>query len=218
MTVSRWERGLLTPSADYYIALGNLAGKEECWFFWERAGLNSADVVRSLPARLKRKLPESEAPELESVTAGMGGRRIGKTKLIPIPMLRAVAGTLGVEGDKTLSLDAIPATRLVGTPQEWCPNPAYTSLLRVRGHSMEPMIRDGAIVAVDSSHTADAELHGKVIVVSNEVKGLCVSRLSRYGTVSVLQPENRAYDSVVLEKKSQWRILGKVLWWITEAP
>src|SRR5213080_1146185 len=74
MTVSRWERGLLAPSSDYYIQLGNLAGKSECWFFWERAGLRLPDVVRALPARLRPKLPVSALPALEGAHAGTAAR------------------------------------------------------------------------------------------------------------------------------------------------
>src|SRR5438067_975066 len=74
MTVSRWERGLLAPSSDYYIQLGNLAGKSECWYFWERAGLQLPDVLRALPARLRPKLPVSALPALEGAHAGTAAR------------------------------------------------------------------------------------------------------------------------------------------------
>ena len=39
MTVSRWERGLVEPTAGGYIALGNLSTGKEAWYFWSRAGL-----------------------------------------------------------------------------------------------------------------------------------------------------------------------------------
>lgn len=39
MTISRWERGLLQPSAEHFIQLGNLGNKNEAWFFWEMAGI-----------------------------------------------------------------------------------------------------------------------------------------------------------------------------------
>lgn len=48
MAISRWERGVNEPSANCYIHLGKLAGRSECWFFWERAGLAKADVKRAL--------------------------------------------------------------------------------------------------------------------------------------------------------------------------
>ena len=40
MAISRWERGLFEPPAEYYIAIGKLAGPPDCWWFWERAGLS----------------------------------------------------------------------------------------------------------------------------------------------------------------------------------
>jgi transcriptional regulator with XRE-family HTH domain len=46
MTVSRWERGLVEPTASGYIALGNLADPKQSWSFWRRAGLQE-DKVRS---------------------------------------------------------------------------------------------------------------------------------------------------------------------------
>ena len=39
MTISRWERGLLQPSAEHFIQLGNLGNKSEAWFFWEMGGI-----------------------------------------------------------------------------------------------------------------------------------------------------------------------------------
>ena len=83
---------------------------------------------------------------------------------------------------------------------------------------MEPLIRDGDIAAVDSSQTNRAELDGKLVIVTNEEKGLCVSRLRRYPKFDVLESENRAYQSVVLGKSSGWRIVARVLWWISAAP
>ena len=49
MAVSRWERGQSEPPADAYIRLGSLVGDPLCWFFWGRAGLSTADVMRVLP-------------------------------------------------------------------------------------------------------------------------------------------------------------------------
>lgn len=217
MTVSRWERGRLAPSADYYIQLGRLANKSDRWFFWERAGLQVGDVLNVLPPKGFPKMPR---PELEDAAAGSGEqRRASKTPpVVPIPLLKAVAGTPGCAGDKRLSLQQIPAQEIVGAPHQWCPNPAYTSLVRVRGHSMEPLIRDGDIVAVDSLQTDRSKLDGKILIVSSEEKGLCVTRFRRFPTVDVLEPENREYQAIVLGKNSGWRIVARVLWWITSAP
>ena len=221
MTVSRWEAGRQPPTAEHYIQIGRLAGAPGCWFFWEQAGLRTADVVRTLPDRERRRLPISTVPKLETVAAGPGTRfqTPENFPLVAIPMLKVSAGTPGFAGDKKLSLDRVPATRVVGAPRDWCPNPTYTSLVRVKGHSMEPLIREGDIVAVDSFQTERADLNGRVVVVSSEEKGLCVSRFRRYETVDVLEPENhREYSPIVLKKSSGWRLIGRVLWWISEAP
>lgn len=221
MTVSRWEGGRQPPTAGHYIQIGRLAGPPECWFFWEQAGLRTADIVRTLPDRERNRLPISTLPDLETATAGPGAQlpTSQSSPLVAIPMLKVLAGTPGFTGDKKLSLDRVAATRVVGAPRDWCPNPTYTSLVRVKGHSMEPLIREGDIVAIDSFQTERTDLDGKIVVVSNEEKGLCVSRFRRYETVDVLEPENhRQYSPIVLKKSYGWRIIGRVLWWISEAP
>jgi transcriptional regulator with XRE-family HTH domain len=219
MTVSRWENGQLAPTARYYLELGKLAGKQDCWFYWGRAGLQTSDIMPVLTER-ERKQFSTYPDQIELAAAGSGARQetSRKSKVVPIPVLQATVGTHGGQGDRHDNLSYIPAREVMGAPVEWCPNPSYTSLLRVRGHSMEPLIHDGDIAAVDSSQTDRAQLDGKIVIVTNEEKGLCVSRLRRYPKFDVLESENRDYQAVVLGKSSGWRIVARVLWWISAAP
>jgi SOS-response transcriptional repressor LexA len=218
MTVSRWENGQLSPTAHYYIELGKLAGERDCWFYWEKAGLHSSDVLRVLPERERRQLPAVAMLDFAEAGGGKEGEGQKKGKVVAIPVLQAVAGTHGGHGDLMESLSHIPAKEVMGAPVDWCPNPSYTSLLRIRGHSMEPLIRDGDIAAVDSSQTDRTQLDGKVVIVTNEERGLCVSRLRRYPKFDVLESENREYEPVMLGKTSGSRIVARVLWWISAAP
>ncbi len=176
MTVSRWENGQLAPTARYYIELGKLAGKQDCWFYWGRAGLQTSDVMPVLTERERKQFPARPEEQMELAAAGSGAKHEAarKPKLVPIPVLQATVGTHGGQGDRHASLNYIPAREVLGAPVEWCPNPGYTSLLRVRGRSMEPLIRDGDIAAVDSSQTDRAHLDGKLVIATNEEKGLCV--------------------------------------------
>src|SRR6202163_2462833 len=105
MAISRWERGLQEPPADCYIKLGDLAGNPGCWYFWERAGLKSSDVIRALPID-KRLFPKSIFPDFDIVGAGSGGKSRSKKKsqLVAIPLLTVHAGALGERGDDTLDL------------------------------------------------------------------------------------------------------------------
>ena len=73
MAISRWERGLQEPPADCYIKLGELAGSPDCWYFWERAGLKSSNILRVLPDS-KRLFPKSTFPDFDIVVAGSGAK------------------------------------------------------------------------------------------------------------------------------------------------
>jgi phage repressor protein C with HTH and peptisase S24 domain len=217
MTISRWERGLLQPSAEHFIQLGNLGDKSESWFFWEMAGVQPAKMIQALVGS-SRKKKRLEVPHLEMASAGAAAIARKMPEVIGLPLLKAVVGAHGVPGDRRNSLRTIPASEIVGAPATWCPNPAYTSLVKVKGHSMEPLIRNGDIVAVDSFQIERADLYGKIVIASNEQKGLCVSRFSRYDTLDVLEGENRQYEPVILSKATGWRIVARVLWWISAAP
>src|SRR5437868_1435277 len=92
MTVSRWERGVLAPSADHYIQLGNLASKTDCLFYWRHAGLRTSDLSRVLPDRPIKVRP-SASSELQLVIAGGGGKKVPKTQLVAVPLLKVRAGT-----------------------------------------------------------------------------------------------------------------------------
>ena len=219
MAISRWERGLQEPPADCYIKLGDLAGNPGCWYFWERAGLKSSDVIRALPID-KRLFPKSAFPDFDIVVAGSGGKTRSKKKsqLVAIPLLTVHAGALGEKGDDTLDLDKAPVENMIAAPAAWCPNPSSTSCLRVKGMSMSPLIHDGDILAVDYSQTSHSELDGKIVVAWHKDRGLSVSRFKRYRGVEVLEAENRDYESVTLSSDRHWRIVGKILWWTRLAP
>ena len=219
MAISRWERGLQEPPADCYIKLGDLAGNPGCWYFWERAGLKSSDVIRALPID-KRLFPKSAFPDFDIVVAGSGGKSRSKKKsqLVAIPLLTVHAGALGERGDDTLDLDKAPVENMIAAPAAWCPNPSSTSCLRVKGMSMSPLIHDGDILAVDYSQTSHSELDGKIVVAWHKDRGLSVSRFKRYRGVEVLEAENRDYESVTLSSDRDWRIVGKILWWTRLAP
>lgn len=215
MTISRWERGLLQPSAEHFIQLGNLGDKSEAWFFWEKAGIQPAKMVHALGGGSRKK--RSDARGLELVRSGAASADQKVPTVIGVPLLKGVAGAHGSDGDHR-SLRTMPVVEMIGIPASWCPNPAYTSLLRVKGRSMEPLIRNGDLVAVDSFQTERGPLYGKIVIVSSHGHGLVVSRLRRYDTLEMLEAENRGYESFVLSKSGGWRIVGKVLWWIAGAP
>lgn len=217
MTISRWERGLLQPSAEHFIQLGNLGNPTEAWFFWEMAGIQPARMVEALGGSPRSRKPTAN---LSLASAGANGRALptNKVAVIGLPLLKAVVGAHGTRGDKRNSLRTIPVSETIGVPAAWCPNPAYTSLVRVNGNSMQPAIRDHDILAVDAYQTERRRLYGEILVVTSETNGLSVSRLRHYDSLDVLEADDRQYEPVILKKAGRWRIIGRVLWSISGIP
>ncbi len=215
MAVSRWERGVAEPSGETYILLGNLAGDPICWFFWKRAGLRLSDIARVLVGT-RHRLAQSRIKDVSLVHAGTGKKHsLKKVNLVAIPLLPVQAGAPGSTGDNVDLAEVSPESTLAA-PEEWCPNPASTVCLRVKGNSMSPLILDGYIVAVDTSLVERELLVGQIVVASHKERGLLVSRLIRFDHMDVLVSDQREYESVPVTG-SEWRIVGKVLWWTGRA-
>jgi SOS-response transcriptional repressor LexA len=216
MSVSRWERGTREPPAGTYIDFGNLAGAPLCWYFWGRAGLRSEDFMRVMP-ELKTRLSQTHKIDFQIARAGSGDKKSKSPQVVAIPLLKVVAASHGEVGDRSAILHDAPVESMIAAPVGWCPNPSATTCLRVRGTSMMPLICDGYILAVDSSQTDRSKLSGKVVIAWHKDMGLTVSRLRHYDHTEVLQPEDREYESIILDDKHKWKILAKVLWWIGKA-
>jgi transcriptional regulator with XRE-family HTH domain len=215
MAVSRWERGQLEPTAGAYIRLGNLADDPLTWFFWQRAGLTTADIMRVLPAaehRLRRE-------RLDSLTVVHAGVREKQVKAKPadfvaIPVLPVNVATLGEPTEEVEDLDQLKPESLWAAPASWCPNPARTISFRVKGNSMSPLILNGYLIAVDTAKSSREKLRGQIVVAwSKKTKQLVVSRLIRFDHTDALVSDRREHQSVSLAAESGWRIVGKVLWW-----
>jgi SOS-response transcriptional repressor LexA len=218
MAVSRWERGETEPPSAVYIGLGNLAGDPLCWFFWGRAGLSSADIMRVLPAA-RRRLSRDKIAALQIVNAGARkSLRLKPTDFVAVPVFPAAAATPGNWTEPVNDLEQLKPEAMWTAPAEWCPNPARTISLRVKGDSMSPLILDGYLIAVDTSDASPRNLVGRIVVAWNrKSKQLIVSRLIRFDHTDALVSDQRQYQSVLIARESEWRIVGRVLWWTGKA-
>ena len=218
MAVSRWERGQLEPTAAAYIRLGNLADDPATWSFWGRAGLHTADIMRVLPAAQQR-LSQGRITALQVVHAGSGKMSLSPTDFIAVPILPVEAATLGEQAKKVSGdLEQLKPEGLWAAPASWCPNPARTVSLRVKGNSMSPLILNGYLIAVDTSKIPREKLRGQIVVAWNKkTSRLIVSRLLSFDQTDALVSDQREQAAVSLAGKSDWRIVGKVLWWAGKA-
>jgi len=214
MALSRWESGTHEPTSRAYLQMGNLAQGEESTWFWTRAGMNTADLSRMFPEGPQEK---ADFPDFEIVISGLGKKRRArriKTRLVALPVLGVHVGTRGAPGDQVLDFDQAEVSEMIAAPARWCPNPAMTSGLTVRGTAMSPLIHDSDIVVVDHSQHHATDLNGQIIVAWNRTSGLTLSRYVMMEGLRLLESENRDYKPISVGRDRNWRIIGKVLWWI----
>ena len=152
----------------------------------EREGLLSRQ------ARTARGLQAKDLPEISSMQ--------------PIPVVGRVAA-----GGPNLAFEEIERELLVD-PTVFGPTEQPDSLfaLRISGDSMKGVgIFEGDIAIVRKQHTASL---GEIIVALLEEEATVKRYLPKNGYI-VLQPENDAYDPIVLSgnKLDDFKILGKVI-------
>jgi phage repressor protein C with HTH and peptisase S24 domain len=172
--------------------------------------------MRVLPTA-SRRLREGRIGTVQLVHAGTPSPLKAET-FVAIPILPVHAATPGENAEEVSDLDQLKPEALWAAPANWCPNPARTISLHVKGNSMSPLILDGYIIAVDTSDVPRDRLVGQIVVAWNSKdKRLLVSRLIRFDHVEALVSDQRGYESVSLADGSSWRIVGRVLWWAGKA-
>ena len=168
---------------------------------------------------LEKNISISTLQGFEIVNAGPGQKiQLEKFQLVAIPLLKVAASSGKDQGDNLSLLSDAPMEGMIAAPKDWCPNPAYTSCLRVRGNSMAPLISDGYVVAVDSSQIDLNGLNGKIVIAWHKDVGLTISRFRRYDHTEVLVSENPDYEAITISSAQPWKIVATVLWWLGRAP
>jgi SOS-response transcriptional repressor LexA len=211
MAISRWERGT-NPPPSALIQLGILGKQTDCWYFWGLAGLTAHDVMQVLPQTMADAAPR-DVPLIERVSAGANKKQRGvASALVAIPVLPLTAAATREKGSSHHELDWAVPENLIAAPTQWCPNPAQTFCLRVKGDSMQPLLHDGYILVVDRKQNSVEALEGQMVVAHHQRLGMVVSRLFKLQGNRLLIPDNRAHDAVPFG--AGWRIIGRVLWWM----
>jgi phage repressor protein C with HTH and peptisase S24 domain len=199
MAVSRWERAVNEPEAAYYIHMGTLAGDPDCWYFWQRAGLPASDLKRAL--RKSRTSRPSHLPIPESEETA-------------VPLLAVKAGTIAT-GDNIPNLEQSPVIASLMAPSDWSENKQSLRCIRIAGDGMSPLIGDGSVVAIDLSQFDSSRLSNAVVLAWHKDFGLMIRRLKKFGAAEVLVAESDRSGASTLTLDRNWRILGRVVWWMS---
>lgn len=178
--VAAWEQGRKQPSTDRYIQL--------------------EQAVRQRVEKLR--IPEMRVVAAPKVKAS------GQVKAgyVALPILKdpAAAGSPRMIDERQVE------EYIVVSAKQARPSPDWLTCIKVAGDSMEPILKDGYLVAVDASVTDPRRLEGKMTVALVD-EGVTIKWLERIGSQWVLTPENKAHPQRPLGRDD--RIIGRVAWW-----
>jgi len=214
-TVSRWIQGRQEPTAESYIALGNLARRPEGVYFWERAGMDTSEIseagsVRSISS-LRVYLEDFKVIPSSKIAKDTGGKGVA----VAIPLLGVTAYGDRIPPKENVSLSRVELEEVLLAPLAWCPHPENMVAMHLSGDSMSPLIAAGSILFVDTEVMDREKLHQRIAVISHRDLGFKVARFQRVGGVDLLVSANQKYVPVDVSNASKWRIFGEVLWWVS---
>jgi SOS-response transcriptional repressor LexA len=214
-TVSRWIQGRHEPTAQTYVALGNLAPPPEGRYFWERAGMDFSGLpqtpagqpISSLQVRLK----DFQVVASRKMVQDLAGR----SHAAAIPLLNVVVYGERVPPGENVTLSEATVEDVLLAPLEWCPHPEKMIGMHLSGDSMMPVIAPGSILFVDTATTARENLDQRLTVVAHRDLGFKVARLRRVSGSDLLVSANHKYAPLDVSNASKWKIFGEVMWWIS---
>ena len=203
--VSRVERAEINPSIKYLVGVASYKKiPVDLILFGDWQG--EARVLRFAEDRVPYGM---SAPELKVVSRRELDDLERWEAFVSIPLVRdeAAAGPPRAVAD-----DEIEGFCLVY--ESWAKRPEDYICVRVKGDSMEPILPDGSIVAINLKNRAPGRLKGK-IVAARHGGGVTVKELRRSesGEDWLLVPYNKEHSPIVIKAEEDNPIIGKVAWW-----
>lgn len=215
-TVSRWLASKNEPTAETYVALGNLAGRPDGNYFWERAGIDTSE----LPDAGLRQVLSSIRVSLEDfnlITSKKISQHIaGSSNAVAIPLMNVTAFGDRVPPNENVRLSQATVEDVLLAPLSWCPHPESILSMHVAGDSMYPTIPSGSILFVDTAVNDRDQLNQKLVVVAHRDLGFKVARLQRLAGSDLLVSANPKYLPLDVSNATKWKIFGEVLWWVSK--
>ncbi|MGC1423348.1 MAG: LexA family transcriptional regulator [Terracidiphilus sp.] len=215
-TVSRWLAGKNEPTAETYVALGNLAGRPDGTYFWERAGIDTSELpdpgLRQTISSIQATLDDFNLITSKKVSQHLAGRG----NAVAIPLMNVTAFGDRIPPHENVRLSQANVEDVLLAPLSWCPHPENMISMHVAGDSMYPTISSGSILFVDTAATDRSHLNQKLVVVGHRDLGFKVARLQRLAGSDLLVSANPKYLPLDVSNATRWKIFGEVLWWVSK--
>jgi phage repressor protein C with HTH and peptisase S24 domain len=215
-TVSRWLAGKNEPTAETYVALGNLAGRPEGNYFWERAGIDTSELpdpsLHQTHSSIQTTLEDFNLITSKKISQHLAGRG----NAVAIPLMNVTAFGDRIPPHENVRLSQAKVEDVLLAPLSWCPHPENMLSMHLAGDSMYPTIPSGSLVFVDTAVTDRDELNEKLVVVAHRDLGFKVARLQRLAGSDLLVSANQKYLPLDVSNTTKWKLFGQVLWWVTK--
>jgi transcriptional regulator with XRE-family HTH domain len=214
-TVSRWLQGRHEPTAESYVALGNLARPPEGVYFWERAGLDTSGLLDASFLKALSSVRVSLEDFRLVVSRRIPRHLSGKGTAVAIPLLNVIAYGDRIPPHENVSLSQVEVEEVLLAPLDWCPHPENMISMHLAGDSMQPIILPGSILFVDTAMKDRERLHQRIAVVAHRDLGFKVARFQRVAGSDLMVSANYKFPPVDVSNASKWKIFGEVLWWVS---
>ena len=216
-TVSRWIQGRIEPTAEAYVALGNLAARPDGVYFWERAGIDSSALPDAAFGRALSSLRLNLA-DFTLISGRRASDQVAGRNVVAIPLLNVTAYGDEIAPRQNVSLSEAQVEDVLLAPLSWCPHPEDMICMHLAGDSMVPAILPGSIIFIDTAATDRDHLNQKIAVVAHRDLGFKVARFQRFSGADLLVSANYKYAPVDISNASKWKVFGEVLWWVSKDP
>jgi len=234
--VNRWEDAKHLPTASHLMRISELLGVDHKWIrgeadHWpeeDKLGLVPAEVIttKTLPTHLARQLFPSEEKMLR-LGGGINLKMVrGDVKLlqddVDVPFIREVALSIGA-GKSQRHAMLVPHDKIrfpVERLRRGKVSPEHAAVAIHRGNSMERVILDGSLVAVDLNQTEIID--GRVYAF--EMAGRLHIRYlyqppQGVRIISENDAEHPPQEFTLSDLETNgFRVIGEVWWWETFIP
>jgi transcriptional regulator with XRE-family HTH domain len=216
-TISRWLQGRHEPTAEGYIALGNLANSPDRVYFWERAGINTTSLIGA-NAEATHFSVQIDLNQCKLIagrkTAAILSSKTDKAA-VAIPLMNATAYGDRIPPHENVVISEAEVEDILFAPLSWCPNPESMVGMHFEGDSMLPVIPPGSILFVDRASTDRDRLNQRIAVVSHRDLGFKVARFQRIAGSDLLVSANYQCPPLDVSNSTKWKFFGEVLWWVS---
>jgi SOS-response transcriptional repressor LexA len=178
---------------------------------WERG--TGTPPISAITA-MARIVPEEQKDFWIAAGAITEGKLRDPRGMRDIPVLRdpAAAGT-------PRDVNESEVDYILSMPRHLLPQTGRLFGLKVVGDSMSPLLEEGYIALVDVAQQKPEELEGRMVAARHQDGGVTIKWLCGPGPgLYLLVPQNTSHLIEVIDRGSQWTLVGEIIQWIGFPP